>query len=290
MRRWRPSRQRIPTSPRRFSIDEAQRAPYNDNAVALCENWARPDGFEPLAQPIAPGASFPHTPVLVLSGELDTVTTPDEGHEAARLFPNSTWLVVPNSIHETAISDGGNHISPGADLTGCVNAVVLHFVVNRFAGDTSCLQAIRPIRVVPAFPLYARDVTPASPLPSNRATPAQLRVAAAAVATAGDALNRYWQNYSGSGAGLRGGMFRIARQPTGYDVALANIRYTSDLGVSGQLRWNQVAGTIRGTLNFFSSSGNGRLTIAWNERASHAVASIAGTINGATVAATCSAP
>ncbi len=273
-----------------FTIAESQMSPYNDNAIALCANWARPDSLEQLAQPIPKNAAFPKLPVLVLNGELDTVTTAAEGREAAALFPESTWLDVPNSIHETAVSDGGNYISPGGDLTGCVSAIVLHFVRAKRPGDTSCLASIRPVRGVPRFPVVASDVAPAVPSPGNAANPAQLRIVAATVATAGDVLNRYWANYSGSGAGLRGGTFGISSFPPGYAFKLDGIAYARDLTVSGYMKWDQVAGVVSGTFKFAGESSTGRISVAWNERESGAIAAIAGSIDGKPVAAACPAP
>ncbi len=71
-------------------------------------------------------------PVLVLAGDLDTLTPPSEGEAAAALFPNSTFVSVANTGHVTALDDclgmrvgdrhrlrvgsgGGRHVVRGHD-------------------------------------------------------------------------------------------------------------------------------------------------------------------------------
>ena len=50
-------------------------------------------------------ATIPQTPVLVLSGELDSITTAAEGAIVVRQFPNARQVVVANSFHVTAVGD-----------------------------------------------------------------------------------------------------------------------------------------------------------------------------------------
>ncbi len=58
----------------------------------------------PLYEPPAPpGAEAPRAPVLVVSGEMDDVTTPTEGRYAARDFPNARQLIVPDAGHVDAL-------------------------------------------------------------------------------------------------------------------------------------------------------------------------------------------
>ncbi|MBM3667161.1 MAG: alpha/beta hydrolase, partial [Actinobacteria bacterium] len=56
--------------------------------------------YEP---PQPPGVKAPRAPVLVVSGEMDDVTTPIEGRYAARDFPNARRLVVRNAGHVDAL-------------------------------------------------------------------------------------------------------------------------------------------------------------------------------------------
>ena len=65
-------------------------------------------------------AGYPPVPVLVLSGELDSITTPAEGHLVAQQFPNAQQVVVRNSFHVTAMGD----------TDGCAQSLVRAFVLD----------------------------------------------------------------------------------------------------------------------------------------------------------------
>ena len=52
-----------------------------------------------------PAGRYSDVPVLVLSGELDSITTPAEGDLVAAQFPNARHVVVANSFHVTAVGD-----------------------------------------------------------------------------------------------------------------------------------------------------------------------------------------
>lgn len=58
----------------------------------------------PLYEPaMPPGAKAPRAPVLVVSGEMDDVTTPTEGRYVLRDFPNARQVIVPNAGHVDAL-------------------------------------------------------------------------------------------------------------------------------------------------------------------------------------------
>jgi pimeloyl-ACP methyl ester carboxylesterase len=62
-----------------------------------CLTWPAPtDLYEP---PKPEGAEAPDVPTLVVSGELDTATTPTEGKMVAKDFPNSTYYEDRNTGH-----------------------------------------------------------------------------------------------------------------------------------------------------------------------------------------------
>ncbi|MFE0755719.1 alpha/beta fold hydrolase [Inquilinus sp. NPDC058860] len=274
-----------------FTIAEVDGSPHKWERRDLCLDWpAPPKGVVPgtAADPKVP---FPNVPVLVLSGDIDSVTSPIEGLEAARLFPDATYVPVRNVTHITAITDQAIFVPPkGADATGCVAPIVLNFVRSGGdAGDTSCTQRIRPIRTVPAFAAKAADVAPAGAVAGNAATDADLRLASAAAETAGDVLARYFVNSGGSGVGLRGGRFTFEAFDAGYAFALDRVRWAEDLAVSGTIRWDQSTGDVTAELTL-EGAATGTLTLAWNDRDTDAMARITGTIDGRTVAAERIAP
>jgi pimeloyl-ACP methyl ester carboxylesterase len=274
-----------------FTIAEVDTSPHKWERRDLCLDWpAPPKGVVPgtAADPKAP---FPNVPTLVLSGDIDSVTSPIEGLETARLFPDATYVQLRNLTHITAITDQAIFVPPkGADATGCVAPIVLTFVRSGGdAGDTSCTQRIRPIRTVPAFAVKAADVAPATAEVGNAGTEADLRLASAAAETAGDVLARYFVNSGGSGVGLRGGTFTFEAFDAGYAFTLDQIRWTEDLTVSGTIRWDQSTGDVTAELTL-AGAATGTLALAWNDRDMDAMARITGTIDGRAVAAERIAP
>ncbi len=85
-------------------------APFSPREVALadagylaCLTWPPPGAlYEPPADPDAPG---PEMPTLVISGELDDVTTPAEGRMVADDFPNSELFAAANAGHVASLYD-----------------------------------------------------------------------------------------------------------------------------------------------------------------------------------------
>jgi pimeloyl-ACP methyl ester carboxylesterase len=53
-----------------------------------------------------PGASAPDAPTLVVSGELDDVTSPTEGMMVAAAFPNSRFMLVHGAGHVSSLYGG----------------------------------------------------------------------------------------------------------------------------------------------------------------------------------------
>jgi len=87
-------------------------APFTPAEIALAPRWwgyrsclgaPRPSPlYEP---PATASAAAPDIPVLVISGELDNVTSPAEGRAAAALFPDGRQFVWRNAGHVQALYD-----------------------------------------------------------------------------------------------------------------------------------------------------------------------------------------
>ena len=92
-----------------------------------------------------PGAAYPEVPVLVLNGDLDSLTSPEGAQAVAGRFPNATYVEVPNTTHVTALGD----------LLDCTSRLVLDFVQTRVVGDPSCVRSYPPIRLADRFPTSA---------------------------------------------------------------------------------------------------------------------------------------
>ncbi len=100
-----------------------------------CAGWPRAD--------VSPADRAPVTssvPVLLLSGEFDPATPPDNAALAAKTLPNSVTLTVPGEGH-------------GALLRSCTPRIVRDFVksgsVAKVSGD--CLQRSEPLRFFTTF-------------------------------------------------------------------------------------------------------------------------------------------
>jgi pimeloyl-ACP methyl ester carboxylesterase len=50
-----------------------------------------------------PATSRPRAPVLVIAGEMDNLTTPEEGRKVAAEFPNSEFYLARNAGHVNAL-------------------------------------------------------------------------------------------------------------------------------------------------------------------------------------------
>jgi hypothetical protein len=102
---------------------------------------------------------------------------------------------------------------------------------------------------VPFFPLRARDAIPVVDGSGNSAGRVARSLASAAVQTAGDAMARWYVNYSGSDIGLRGGSWSDSTHGETTTFTLDSLKWTPDLAVSGTLAWNQLTGPCRQICN-----------------------------------------
>ena len=84
-----------------------------------CTRWPTAPADNPAGPPMPPPGSYPDVPVLVLSGELDSITTPAEGNLVAAQFPDAQRVLVRNSVHVTAVGDKDD----------CAQRIVRSFVV-----------------------------------------------------------------------------------------------------------------------------------------------------------------
>jgi pimeloyl-ACP methyl ester carboxylesterase len=248
-----------------------------------CLTWPKPQRPDPpiaTPTPYAPGS----LPVLVLSGDLDSLTTPPEGMRTARdIGPSARWILFHNDTHVNAI----------LDTFGCASGLVRRFTANPASLrqlDASCATRTPEVRVVGAYPLRLSGVTPAVGRRSNRAGVTGLRLAAVAAAATGDAI---WNFYYGDGVhgwGLRGGTCRFAGPTAATRITLSAYRWTSDTSVSGLVVWNETAGFVRALLTVTGPGGSATVRLSYHDYRAHPKASIAGSYGGVAIRATMPAP
>jgi pimeloyl-ACP methyl ester carboxylesterase len=211
-----------------FTIAEFDAIPLDTSVLDLCLRWpAAVVAPIPPGQPVPPQAEFTKAPVLVLSGDLDSLTPALQAKHAANLFENSQQIIFPNSFHVTADGDEDN----------CASVIAVRFLRDLDPGDTSCTQHIAEIHLVPKFVSISSQVTPAIAAAGNQGTDTDLRVAAAAAYTAGDALSNWWVNYSETGVGLQGGSYSYSSPGNLTYFTLDKLKWVEDLEVSGTMKW-----------------------------------------------------
>jgi pimeloyl-ACP methyl ester carboxylesterase len=265
-----------------FTIDEYRGMPVDYSFIDQCVEWPVSPPAHPASHVIAADARYPDVPALVISGELDAITTPADGAAVARAFKRGTQLRIVNSFHVNAL--------PHA-RSACAAQVVRRFIETLQPGDTSCAAAVPAVRLVPRFALHASELEPAAADSGNRADAAQLHWISAAVMTAGDVLARLDGNTSGQGVGLRGGSFRVVTDAK-IHITLNEVRWTEDLAVSGTIDKPKTrTGLVRCALHVAAAGGlEGDVTVQWAEGIADSRAAIRGTLAGEAVRAHTAAP
>jgi hypothetical protein len=262
-------------------------------AADWCLHWPVAPTAHPAGPPAPPSGSYPTVPTLVMSGELDSITTPAEGTLIAGAFPQSRQVIVANSFHVTAISDTDD----------CAVRIVRAFVRRPHRGLTarrlSCANEVPPLRAVADYRPSFRSGRDAQPVAGNDAARPAFKAAATAIRTGSDMLSRWFNNYSGRGHGLYGGRWTATGDKT-VRFRLHRVRLTRDLAVTGRMIWRRYEHTVDARLRVtevsrtgkvvHGSAVTGELLAHWNTRAEGARATIEGALGGHRVAASMRAP
>ena len=282
---------RVPDVYGPFSIQEYLHSDWQE--LDWCIDWPSPSAGHPAGPPSPPSGQYPATPTLVLSGELDSITTPAEGAQVAARFPSARQVIVSNSFHVTAMGD----------TDGCAVRVLRAFVAKPATGITArtlaCTAEVPPVRAVGRYATTTSAFPAATQASGSAATVPALRAVSAALGTVADVEDRWYVNYSGHGAGLYGGTWTSSGDSfTTFD--LHRVRLAKDLAVSGTVRWNHYGHLISATLTLrrtdrtgrtvVGSAVNGTIKAVWNTRVAGAKARITGRLGGKTVHATMLAP
>ena len=259
-----------------FTVEEWAASPPDWSFLGLCLNWPVASARHPHGQLLPPGAQMPDVPALLLTGDLDTVTTVGEGDQAAARYARAQRVIIPSAGHAVAL-----YSTPS-----CAVGIVREFIASGGAPvDASCVATmVPPPRLLPVFASRLAGV-PAAIMAGAR--PADLKAAAAAVYSAADVANRNRIVGRARGAGLRGGSFRTERHSGA--LRLHAVRWTADLAVAGRLMIDAATGAVAGRLSL-GGNATGDVKIAWQTQGPQGVATIDGMINGRRVRATMPAP
>ena len=278
------AREHRPTLFAPFTVDEGVDSQVYITPLDSCLPWPMPPkDLAPGAPgaPLPPSAHFPTVPTLVLSGDLDSITSVIDANETTAQFPNAVHVVVPNL----------GHVVTDSDEVGCTLGIVHRFVKNLSPGNTNCVQKVRPVRTVPRFARTAAELAPLTALKGDKTTDAQRRIAAAGLEAVGDVIARYYVTFNFVDSGLRGGKLTYDATDTGYTFKLKAFKWTEDVAVSGTVSWNQVTNIITAQVTLKAAGSQaGSLQVRWNDADINAVASVTGDIQGAALNAQRIAP
>jgi pimeloyl-ACP methyl ester carboxylesterase len=270
-----------------FSTSEWISQNENTEAFSVCLGWPSPDASveTPVTGALRP---LPATvPVLVLGGEFDAWTPPvDAPKVLAQIGGTAQFVELANSTHVV-----------GEGSTECGSELIQRFVAQPKAfgaADAACAAAVPPIHTVGTFPAQLAEQAPLQQSPGGGASTAQLQLAAAAVATAGDAIVRYDAIEAKRDHGLAGGTVDAAHE--GAQLTLKRDELIPGVAVSG---------TVALTPSVVASDGqtavatlivkapgmpSASLKASWTTAGAEAQAQVLGTAGKQPVAGTMPAP
>jgi pimeloyl-ACP methyl ester carboxylesterase len=269
-----------------FSTAEWLAQDQNTEAYTACLDWPSPT----LAQPPTSGPLplFPPSlPVLVLGGELDTWTPPSGVPQVlAEIGGHARFIELANSTHVVGEGD-----------TTCGSTLVQEFVADPHALDSldaSCAPAVAPIHTVGSYAAQLSEEPPLEPSPANDSSSANLRLAGAAVSTAGDAIARYQAIEVPLDHGLAGGTVRASHG--GELLTLKRDQLVAGVAVSGSVKLapdpiSADGDTILATLTAKAAGMRAAsLTATWTTSGAGAVAQVLGTVGSEVIAGSMPAP
>jgi pimeloyl-ACP methyl ester carboxylesterase len=257
-----------------FTVREYARSDWQE--LSWCTRWPKAAADNPARPPRPIGGHYSRVPTLVLSGELDSITTPAEAAMVTRQFPRAKHIVVANSFHVDAVGDTDD----------CAVRIVRRFLRTPSHWPRhGCAAKVAPVRTMGTFPRTLSAI----PAGSGRGSLLARRVAPGAAATVADLIDRWWNNYSGHGVGLRGGRWTYTGDLTTV-FHLHSVRLASDLAVSGSARYHRYANRISVDLLVVGDGGHGHLRGSWNIRKLGARATLRGSFRGRGVSVTFPAP
>lgn len=237
-----------------FTYDEYRGMPLDYSFLDQCVAWPAITVQRDASLRAPDDGRYPDVPVLVLSGELDNMTSVADGTAAAASFRRGHQVVLRNSLHVNAL--------PRARST-CGATLVRRFVTTGSTGDERCASAVPPLRLTVPFARLSDDMAPARALPGHAAGAAALTVASAVSATVADVLVRGRANERDEGEGLRGGGFTRQSGPTGLTLRLRDVRWTEDVAIDGVVR-ESTRREVRADLHVRARPGSGHVVLTWS--------------------------
>jgi hypothetical protein len=185
----------------------------------------------------------------------------------------------------------------GEGDTDCGSALVQRFVARPQeidSLDASCAAAVPPIHSVGVYPARISEQPPLQASPGNGASVADLRAAAAAVQTAGDAISRYQAIEAKHDRGLAGGS--VTATHGGALLTLRRDQLVEGVAVGGTVALSPSSSPVDGetalaTLSVeVADTPAEALTASWSTAAAGARAQVLGRAAKQALAGTMPAP
>jgi pimeloyl-ACP methyl ester carboxylesterase len=269
-----------------FSIQEWLEQDQNTEAYTACLDWPSPTVAQPpisASPPLLPAS----LPVLVLGGELDTWTPPaGVPNVLAQIGGHARFVELANSTHVVGEGD-----------TACGSELVRELVADPRAIaslDASCASQVPPIHTVGVYAARLSEEPPLEASAGVEAPLADLRLAAAVVSTAGDAIDRYQAIEAGHDHGLEGG--KVAVTDDGSLLILHRDRLVPEVAVSGTIKLTPAPSAEDGQTALATLSvkapgmRRGSFEATWTTAGGGAQAQVQGTVGATPLAGAMPAP
>jgi pimeloyl-ACP methyl ester carboxylesterase len=274
-----------------FTIEEYLHSDWEE--ADWCLKWPSPEPGHTAGPPMPPSGHYPSVPTLVLSGELDSITTPQEAGFVTAEFPKARHVIIANSFHVTAEDD----------TDGCASSILRIFVAHPSrrltSADLRCAKRVPPVRTIGRYRTSFTHLPAATAHAGNGVDTIGRRAATASAETVADLLDRWFNNYTGHGVGLYGGTWTYGGDHT-ITFHLKNVRLERNLAVSGKITWKRYQSQLACelTVRRVTPSGHpatgtsvtGTVNGHWNTRRKGAIASLGGDLGGRPLRASMLAP
>jgi pimeloyl-ACP methyl ester carboxylesterase len=259
-----------------FTVSEWLAMSAYSEPYAACLDWPSPRHVEPVVPSKAPPPLPASVPLLVIGGDLDSLTPLSDARELApKLARRSRVVTLRNTVHVT--SEGDTFLSDGAR---CARRILRRFLraPQRLASlDTRCAARIATIHTPGAYPLDLADAAEATVVSGPDPGAVARRAVTVAAGALADATIRRYYSAADRGPGLRGGSFTAAGDAV-VRLRLRAVRFVRDATVDGTGSWDPADGGVFGSVTVGAPDGT-RVTVRadWTQRSRMARARVGDT-------------
>jgi pimeloyl-ACP methyl ester carboxylesterase len=248
-----------------FTVAEWLAMSAYSEPYAACLDWPAPRHVEPAVPAKAPPPLPASVPLLVIGGDLDSLTPLSDARELAPKLARKVRVVaLRNTVHVT--SEGDTFLSDGAR---CARRILRRFLraPRRLAAlDTRCAARIATIHTPGAYPLDFADAGEATVVSGPDPGAVTRRAVTVAAGALADAIIRRYYSGANRGPGLRGGTFTATGDAV-VRLGLTAVRFVRDATVDGRGSWDPSDGGVFGSVTVGAPDGT-RVTVRldWTQR------------------------